>query len=107
MAKSTCVSIDCPFIIYCTHYNFEIDRGSKCSIQTEIVKIASNLTADVVKTYQQSKSGMWHKVGGTDDKGNNLPKCQSYNLDRPNILVGKMVDKLPEGAKVCKKCCAR
>lgn len=56
--------------------------------------------------WQQSKTGMWHKVGTrylvSGDP--NLPKCQSYNLDRPNELRGPEVDTPPEGARICRKC---
>lgn len=52
---------------------------------------------------QQAKTGLWHMVGRRlNDK--NLPRCQSYNLDKPNYLVGLVVDEAPAGAKVCQKC---
>lgn len=53
--------------------------------------------------YQQSSSGLWHKVGDAMN-GKNLPKCQSYNLDRPNYLTGEMLPEPPTGGKRCKKC---
>lgn len=37
---STCVSLKCPFILYCKHYNFLIDRGDVCKIQLEIIEKA-------------------------------------------------------------------
>jgi hypothetical protein len=53
--------------------------------------------------WMQSKTKMWHMFGFSIQEGK-LPKCQSYNLDRPNYLTGEMVETPPEGAKVCKKC---
>ena len=54
--------------------------------------------------WMRSKTGMWHKVGDTLSDGRLVPCCQSYNLDRPNILYGEHVTVPPEGDRVCKKC---
>lgn len=54
-------------------------------------------------TWMQSKTGMWHKFGFESD-GEKYPSCQSYNLDRPNILSGESLNNPPEEANVCKKC---
>ena len=59
--------------------------------------------------YQKSKSGMWHIIED-EMNGKNLPKCQSYNLDRPNYLIGEILTELsniPGNAKKCKKCFGR
>ena len=55
--------------------------------------------------WQQSKSGLYHLVADRM-QGKNLPKCQSFNLDKPNFLEGNKAEfeQIPEGAKVCKKC---
>jgi len=57
--------------------------------------------------WMKSKTGMYHLVGdSTTIKGINykLGVCQSYNLDRPNVLLGETVEEPPQGTKVCKKC---
>ena len=33
----TCISLECPFMTLCKHYNFLIDRGESCPIQEKIV----------------------------------------------------------------------
>ena len=55
--------------------------------------------------WQQSKSGLFHLVADHMN-GQNLPKCQSYNLDKPNYLKDNEIEfsQIPEGAKICKKC---
>lgn len=63
-----------------------------------------------MEKWQQSKSKMWHMFGGTTERGGetvSLAACQSYNLDRLNILRGEQVDAPPPGARVCKKCLAQ
>lgn len=55
--------------------------------------------------YQKSKSGLWHKIDGVIKPDKNLPKCQSYNLDKPNWLTGEIVKEIPAGERYCKKCC--
>lgn len=61
-----------------------------------------SLFREVLSMWRQSNNGTWHRQGGYGH--NDLPKCQSYNLDRPNTLHGQAVSAPPEGAKVCKKC---
>jgi hypothetical protein len=58
--------------------------------------------------YQKSKSGLWHIIHINHNRADipNLPICQSYNLDRPNYLIGEVVNELPEDAKLCRKCAA-
>ncbi|MWV44945.1 hypothetical protein GRF59_15085 [Paenibacillus sp. HJL G12] len=56
-----------------------------------------------LKKWMQSKTGTWHKIG-FEIENNRYPSCQSYNLDRPNLLQGDPLDLPPDGAHVCKKC---
>jgi hypothetical protein len=53
--------------------------------------------------FQKSKTGMLHKID-MEHNGKNLPKCQSYNLDRPNYLDGKIFETVDGHKKLCKKC---
>lgn len=41
--KYTCVSLNCPFINHCKEYNFLVDRGKVCEIQTWFLKKAKQL----------------------------------------------------------------
>lgn len=41
--KHTCVSLNCPFIDHCKEYNFLVDRGKVCEIQTWFLKKAKQL----------------------------------------------------------------
>ena len=34
---STCCSLNCPLILYCKHYNNNINRGKECKVQKEIL----------------------------------------------------------------------
>ena len=40
----TCVSMKCPFIPYCKHYNFKVNHEGGCKTQDNILKAASTLT---------------------------------------------------------------
>lgn len=40
---NTCVSMKCPFILYCKKYNFLIDRGGRCETQEAILRAASEM----------------------------------------------------------------
>lgn len=55
--------------------------------------------------WMKSKAGTFHRVGVRISSGQTA-KCQSYNYDRIIELVGLPIEteKLPEGAKICKKC---
>lgn len=53
--------------------------------------------------WRQSNTGMWHKIGGQID-GKDIAKCQSYNLDRLNVLSGETAQEPPIDSKACKKC---
>lgn len=33
----TCISLRCPLINFCKHYNFLIERGEKCETQQKII----------------------------------------------------------------------
>lgn len=39
----TCVSIECPFILYCKKYNCEVDRTGGCKVQDNIMTLAKRL----------------------------------------------------------------
>ncbi len=51
---NTCVSIDCPFMRYCKHYNFLVDRGDNCAIQEDILRRA--------KEYERCKRKMEREI---------------------------------------------
>lgn len=40
---ATCVSMKCPFILYCKHYNFTVDRTGGCEVQKQILGAAKEL----------------------------------------------------------------
>lgn len=37
---TTCVTLDCPFILYCREYNYLVDRGESCEHMEQIIKKA-------------------------------------------------------------------
>ncbi len=37
---TTCVTLDCPFILYCKEYNYLVDRGESCKHMEQIIKKA-------------------------------------------------------------------
>lgn len=39
----TCVSMNCPFMMYCREYNFQIDRTGGCDTQRKILHAARQL----------------------------------------------------------------
>lgn len=55
-------------------------------------------------TFMKSKTGTLHIVGVTFTDGDIASKCQSYNLDRPNYLIGDVYSDHNGFDKVCKKC---
>ena len=40
---ATCVSMNCPFIPYCKHYNFKVGRTGGCEVQKKILDAAKEL----------------------------------------------------------------
>lgn len=38
-----CIQLRCPLIGVCKHYNFLVDRGTKCDIQQKIIKAVEKL----------------------------------------------------------------
>lgn len=56
--KNTCISLDCPFIPICRHYNYLVDRGDECTVQAEILKNAKELeikNEEITKQNRRSK----------------------------------------------------
>lgn len=41
--ENTCVSLNCPFVNHCKDYNFLVDRGDNCEIQTWFLEKAKCL----------------------------------------------------------------
>lgn len=37
---TTCVTLNCPFILYCREYNYLVDRGDSCEHMEQIIKKA-------------------------------------------------------------------
>lgn len=37
---TTCVTLDCPFICFCSEYNYLVDRGEECEHMEQIIKKA-------------------------------------------------------------------
>ncbi|MFD0587778.1 hypothetical protein ACFQZE_07170 [Paenibacillus sp. GCM10027627] len=71
--------------------------------KTNKKEVSATININQPLKWMQSNTGMWH-IFGFELSGEMYPSCQSYNLDRPNVLHGESLNNPPEGAKVCKKC---
>lgn len=58
-------------------------------------------------TWMKSCNNTWHIVGRELRDGMILPKCQSYNMDKPNWLHGLIKSDVSNEVHVCKKCSSR
>lgn len=47
---TTCVTLDCPFILYCREYNYLVDRGESCEHMEQIIKKAKRFDSQRKKT---------------------------------------------------------
>ena len=46
---NTCVSMNCPFIGYCNHYNCIIDRGERCIYQDWFIRASMRILNERMK----------------------------------------------------------
>lgn len=54
---NTCVTLNCPFILYCREYNYLVDRGESCEHMEQIIKKAKRFDSQRREKKEEAK---WH-----------------------------------------------
>lgn len=96
MKTNTCVSLNCPFMNLCKHYNFLIDRGEKCIIQEEIVQKAIKLEKEkgkIMNGNMQENTNIEYQKIMDDDIGKTITDSwgNQYVISTKECLIKQLL----------------